>query len=187
ELSRRTSLPSRTVPTRRRYTAGCGGARRRYRCVVESCGRSVPLCRPALTSWSPRGRWTVARGCGTVPGRLGPAHSAWPDCPQRGGIRRVGEGWRIRLLGPLEIRHDGVLVPVAAAKQRVLIAALALAGGEPVTVDRLVTYLWDDRPPASARNTLQNYVLRLRGALRIDDEPDPVVTSAAGYHLEVDA
>ena len=99
----------------------------------------------------------------------------------------MGEGWRIRLLGPLEIRHDGVLVPVAAAKQRVLIAALALAGGEPVTVDRLVTYLWDDRPPASARNTLQNYVLRLRGALRIDDEPDPVVTSAAGYHLEVDA
>jgi DNA-binding SARP family transcriptional activator len=99
----------------------------------------------------------------------------------------VEDGWTFGLLGPLEVRHSGVLVPVMAAKQRVLIAVLALAGGEPVTVDRLIACLWDERPPASARSTVQNYVLRLRRTLHVDAEPCPLVTSTAGYHLDVDA
>ena len=45
----------------------------------------------------------------------------------RGGKPDAGEGWRFRLVGPLEVRHDGVPVPIGAAKQRVLIAVLALA------------------------------------------------------------
>lgn len=98
----------------------------------------------------------------------------------------MGEGWRLHLLGPLEIRHDSVPVPVAAAKQRVLIAALALAAGEPVTAERLIACLWDDQPPSTARNTLQNYVLRLRRTLQIDAEPVPLVSSATGYRLDVD-
>ena len=64
----------------------------------------------------------------------------------RGGKPDVGEGWRFRLVGPLEVRHDGVPVPIAAAKQRVLIAVLALAAGEPVTVERLIACPWDDQP-----------------------------------------
>lgn len=93
--------------------------------------------------------------------------------------------WTLGVLGPLEARHNGVLVPVAAAKQRVLLAVLALAAGEPVTVERLIACLWGERPPASARNTLQNYVLRLRRILQTDTAPCPVVTSTAGYHLDV--
>ena len=100
---------------------------------------------------------------------------------------KVAEGWRIRLIGPLEVRHDGVLVPIAAAKQRILVAALALVAGEPVTVERLIVYLWGEQPPLSARNTLQNYVLRLRRTLQVDTEPGPLVSSAAGYRLDVDA
>src|SRR5882757_6979860 len=99
----------------------------------------------------------------------------------------VGEGWRFRLVGPLEVRHEGVLVPIDAAKQRVLIAVLALAAGEPVTVERLIAYLWGDQPPISARNTLQNYVLRLRRSLQVDAQPGPLVSTAAGYRLDVDA
>ena len=99
----------------------------------------------------------------------------------------MGEGWRFRLVGPLEVRHDGVEVPIAAAKQRVLIAVLALAAGEPVTVGRLIACLWGHDPPRSARNTLQNYVLRLRHTLTVDAEPGPLVSSAAGYRLDVDA
>jgi DNA-binding SARP family transcriptional activator len=99
----------------------------------------------------------------------------------------VGEGWRFRLVGPLEVRHDGVPVPIAAAKQRVLIAVLALAAGEPVTVERLIACLWGDQPPLTARNTLQNYVLRLRRTLQVDTEPGPLVSSAAGYRLDVHA
>ncbi|WP_194923707.1 AfsR/SARP family transcriptional regulator [Catenulispora pinisilvae] len=78
-------------------------------------------------------------------------------------------------------------MPVTAAKQRILIATLALAAGEPVTVARLVACLWGDQPPLSARNTLTNYVLRLRHTLQVGAEPGPLVTSAAGYRLDVDA
>ena len=101
----------------------------------------------------------------------------------------MSEGWTFRLLGPLEVRHDGVPVPVVAAKQRVLIAALALAAGAPVTAERLITYLWDERPPASARNTVQNYVLRLRRTLRTATAAPGtlVTTSTSAYHLDVDA
>ena len=98
----------------------------------------------------------------------------------------MGEGWRFRLVGPLEVRHDGVLLPIAAAKQRVLVAVLALAADEPVTIERLITCLWGEQPPASARNTLQNYVLRLRRTLQADTEPVPLINSAAGYRLAVD-
>ena len=99
----------------------------------------------------------------------------------------MGEGWRFRLIGPLEVRHDGVEVPIAAPKQRVLIAVLALAAGEPVAAGRLIACLWGDNPPRSARNTLQNYVLRLRRTLTVDAEPGPLVNSVAGYRLDVDA
>lgn len=99
----------------------------------------------------------------------------------------MADGWRFRLAGPLEVRHDGSLVPVTAAKQRVVIAALALAAGEPVTVARLIACVWGDQPPLRARNTLMNYVLRLRHALQVGAEPVPLVSSAAGYRLDIDA
>ncbi|MFC0547906.1 AfsR/SARP family transcriptional regulator [Kutzneria chonburiensis] len=96
----------------------------------------------------------------------------------------MGEGWRFRLLGPLEVRHDGTVLPIAAAKQRVLIAVLALAGGEPVPAERLIECLWGDEPPITARNTLKNYVLRLRRTFQVDS--GLLATSAAGYRLDID-
>jgi DNA-binding SARP family transcriptional activator/Tfp pilus assembly protein PilF len=104
----------------------------------------------------------------------------------KGGLN-LADGWRFRLVGPLEVRHDGVLVPVNAAKQRVVIAVLALAAGEPVTVERLIACLWGDQPPLKARNTVLNYVLRLRRALQGGAVPGPLVSSVAGYRLDVDA
>jgi DNA-binding SARP family transcriptional activator len=97
----------------------------------------------------------------------------------------VGEGWRFHLTGPLQVRHGGAAVPIDAAKQRVLIAVLALAAGEPVPAQRLIACLWDDQPPPSARNTLQNYVLRLRRVLQAHAQPGPLVSTAAGYRLDV--
>ncbi|MDT8912054.1 BTAD domain-containing putative transcriptional regulator [Amycolatopsis sp. PS_44_ISF1] len=95
-------------------------------------------------------------------------------------------GWEIRLVGSMEVRRDGVPVPIPAAKQRVLIAALALTAGAPVTVERLIACLWDERPPSGARNTVKNYVLRLRRIVAADAGPGVLVSSPAGYRLEVD-
>lgn len=97
----------------------------------------------------------------------------------------MGEGWSFHLLGPLEVRRDGVPVPIAAAKQRVVVALLALAANDPVTVERLIVCLWGDRPPSTARNAVKNHVMRLRRVLESDTAPCPLVTSAAGYRLDL--
>jgi DNA-binding SARP family transcriptional activator/tetratricopeptide (TPR) repeat protein len=70
------------------------------------------------------------------------------------------------LLGPLEVRREGVLVPIAAGRQRALLAALLLGAGRLVRADELIDVLWDGAPPASARPCLHNYVKRLLIATR---------------------
>ncbi len=91
---------------------------------------------------------------------------------------------QIKLLGPLAV-HDagGRPVPVTSAKQRVVLAALALQAGRVVSVDHLVDCLWDRNPPSTARDTVRSHVMRLRKVL-----PDPavLVTRAPGYLLAVD-
>ena len=84
----------------------------------------------------------------------------------------------LRLLGPVEALVDGQ--PVALpAKQRAVLAALALDLGRPVSTDRLVDILWDERPPEQAVKTLQVYVSQLRRALGAD----AIETVGSGYRL----
>ncbi|XVV03260.1 BTAD domain-containing putative transcriptional regulator [Actinosynnema sp. CA-248983] len=85
-----------------------------------------------------------------------------------------------RVLGPLEVLHDGVPVPVPAGRVRVVLAALLLRAGEVVSADALVERLWDGSPPNPdrARGTLQMVVTRLRQAL---GEANVVRTVRGGY------
>jgi DNA-binding SARP family transcriptional activator len=70
---------------------------------------------------------------------------------------------RVRLLGPIEIdASDGHSLVLSAAKERSLVAALALAGGASVSTDSLIAALWGEEPPSAARKTLQTYVWNLR-------------------------
>ena len=71
----------------------------------------------------------------------------------------------IRLLGPLEVVDHDRSVPLGGAKQRALLAILALHANEVLSADRLIEQLWGEDRPASARNMLQGYVSRLRRAL----------------------
>src|SRR5262245_8618376 len=66
-----------------------------------------------------------------------------------------------------------------AAKERSLLAALALNPGHVVGFDSLVAALWGDAPPATARKTLQTYVSNVRRSLG----PELVGTAASGYVL----
>ena len=70
-----------------------------------------------------------------------------------------------RVLGPLEVLVDGRSVPLGAAKQRLVLAALLAGGNAVVSVDRLVDIVWGEVPPDSAERTLQKYVYRLRGVI----------------------
>ena len=90
---------------------------------------------------------------------------------------------QVSLLGPLRVQVDSGDVVIAAAKERSLLAALALNPGRVVGTDALIDALWGDRPPATGRKTLQMYVVNLRRALG----SDLILTAPAGYLLRLDA
>jgi DNA-binding SARP family transcriptional activator len=85
---------------------------------------------------------------------------------------------------------DGALsVPVGGAKQRALLAILALHANEVVSVDRLIDELWGERPSESAANTVQVYVSRLRKALESNGARGSnglIVSRPPGYSLRAD-
>jgi predicted ATPase/DNA-binding SARP family transcriptional activator len=94
--------------------------------------------------------------------------------------------FQFNVLGSLEVWRDGQLVPIRAAKQRALLASLLIDANQVVSIDTLAARLWDGEAPDGARNTLQNYVLRLRRTLGGESgTADPVVTHAAGYRINV--
>ena len=88
-----------------------------------------------------------------------------------------------RLLGPLEARCDGAVLPVSSGRQRTVLAALLLRANHVVAVDELAEVLWGSQLPPSARVTVQNYVKRLRDAL--GDVGRLVVTQSPGYLIRV--
>jgi DNA-binding SARP family transcriptional activator len=89
-----------------------------------------------------------------------------------------------RVLGPLEVRAGGWPMPLGGRKQRLLLATLLLAGGRPVSADRLVDVLWGEDAPSTVRNTLQAHVSGLRRALGAAGAPT-VVRRDPGYAVEL--
>jgi YVTN family beta-propeller protein len=89
----------------------------------------------------------------------------------------------LHLLGPIEARVDGRSVALGAAKQRAVLAMLAIHANETVSVDRLVEGLWGEAPPATATKMVQLYVSHLRRLL--DDDEVEIVTHGRGYELRI--
>ena len=85
----------------------------------------------------------------------------------------------VRLFGELEALDGGVPVPVLGAKQRTLLALLALQRGQPVSADRLIDVLWGDRRAANPANALQAQIGQLRRTLGAA----AILTTEAGYAL----
>jgi DNA-binding SARP family transcriptional activator/tetratricopeptide (TPR) repeat protein len=82
--------------------------------------------------------------------------------PERDG--EEGRIW-LRLLGPVEIVDGGSGLRPRGPQSRLLLALLALSAGQVVPVGDLVDALWDDRPPPSARASVQILLTRLRKTL----------------------
>jgi DNA-binding SARP family transcriptional activator/WD40 repeat protein len=81
----------------------------------------------------------------------------------------------IQVLGPLAVDGSGRLGP----RDRVVLQALVVRRGHPVTTDELTDALWGDSPPASAHKNLQSCIVRLRKALG----SDAIETTDDGYRL----
>ncbi|MEQ0565560.1 BTAD domain-containing putative transcriptional regulator [Amycolatopsis sp. NEAU-NG30] len=87
-----------------------------------------------------------------------------------------------RVLGAVEATADGVPVDLGSRKQRLVLAVLLLEAGRAVSLDRLVDLLWPTAPPASARNTVQALVSRIRAVFRAAGGPE-LASDGRGYVL----
>lgn len=86
----------------------------------------------------------------------------------------------LRLLGPVEAVENGKTIALGGPKPRLVLAALVLARGRPVSAHRLIDLLWEDDPPKSALGLLHTYMSGLRRALGTET----IVTEDAGYRLD---
>ena len=93
---------------------------------------------------------------------------------------------RFEILGPLQVVDEaGGLRPVAASRQRVLLAALLLRANQPVPVEELAELVWDGAPPAKAVATVRTYVMRLRHALGPEGAAR-IITRDPGYLIRLE-
>jgi DNA-binding SARP family transcriptional activator len=86
-------------------------------------------------------------------------------------------------LGPLEIRADGVPVPITRPRHRSLVAVLLAEPNRVVSVDEVIDRVWGVEPPATARTQVHVMVSAVRRAL---PDGDAVLhTQSSGYLLAV--
>lgn len=94
------------------------------------------------------------------------------------------------MLGPVEIRTGGGRVDVGPARQRGVLAAIAVDAGQPVPLDTVIDRVWGREPPDRARHALYVYIARIRRVLDevgdARDTPAPLVRRYGGYLLDVD-
>lgn len=88
-----------------------------------------------------------------------------------------------RLLGSLEVEVEGSVVPLTG-RQRSLCTVLLLSANRVVSVERIVSRLWEDHPPVSGAARVRSLVTEVRRALgpvgaRL------VVTQSPGYVIRV--
>ncbi|HEX8865355.1 MAG TPA: winged helix-turn-helix domain-containing protein, partial [Lentzea sp.] len=76
------------------------------------------------------------------------------------------DGVRFGVLGPLLVTHGQRDVRISAGQPRQVLVLLLLHAGQTVSVDHLMSILWDGDPPASARKAVQVHVSQLRRALK---------------------
>lgn len=88
-----------------------------------------------------------------------------------------------RILGPLEVWHDGRPLSVAGTRQRELLAILLLHSGRVVSADRLMDEMWGESQPAAGSTALRVRVSNLRRTLGAGGEL--LITRPPGYALLV--
>jgi DNA-binding SARP family transcriptional activator/tetratricopeptide (TPR) repeat protein len=92
---------------------------------------------------------------------------------------------RLQLLGPVQLFHGDVPVPIGGPGVRGLLALLALKPGKVVGLDDIIDALWGHNPPATARTIVHGNVSHLRRILREVDGPS-ILTTPPGYRLDIE-
>lgn len=91
----------------------------------------------------------------------------------------------MRILGPIEATIDDEAVALGGAKQRSVLAVLAIRHGQVVSSDELIEAVWGDDLPSNPLNTLQYQIAQLRKLIENDSSsPQFLVTRSPGYLLD---
>ncbi|GAB3421751.1 AfsR/SARP family transcriptional regulator [Flindersiella endophytica] len=102
---------------------------------------------------------------------------------------------QFRVFGPVELLVAGHPQDLGPPKQRVVLAALVIDAGHPVSAETLIERVWADDPPRQPRNALYGHIARLRKLLQraaATEQAEPgrrqatLVRRAGGYVLDVD-
>ncbi|MFJ6668029.1 AfsR/SARP family transcriptional regulator [Streptomyces sp. NPDC091383] len=93
----------------------------------------------------------------------------------------------LRLLGPVELVHEGRALEVGGPRQRVVLAMLGLNINRTLSTEQLIDAVWGDAPPVTARGQIQVAVSTLRKQFALAGRPDAIKTRAPGYVLELAA
>ncbi|MDR7276797.1 AfsR/SARP family transcriptional regulator [Catenuloplanes atrovinosus] len=88
-----------------------------------------------------------------------------------------------RVLGPIELTHDGRILTPTPPKVRTVLALLLLRANRVVTVDALIREIWGDEPTRSAVTTVQTYVYHLRKQFSRERLDVPIESIGGGYRL----
>jgi DNA-binding SARP family transcriptional activator len=89
------------------------------------------------------------------------------------------------ILGTLEVRGPGGSLVLTAPRQRTALAMFLLEPNRVVSIDRLVSAVWDEEPPMTARAQIRICVSVLRRLLAEIGVPDAIITRPPGYLLRV--
>lgn len=91
---------------------------------------------------------------------------------------------RFEVIGPLRVVNGDETVTVRARKMEILLATLLIRAGQVVSLDQLVTEIWDHNPPRRATAALYVYISQLRKLLGTPGRTEsPIMTRAPGYVL----
>src|ERR1044071_6941129 len=104
-------------------------------------------------------------------------------------IRTDSDIISVQVLGPFAANLRQQRVTPTAAKQRQILALLALRSGQVVPTSTLAEELWGSRPPRSFTVTLQTYIFQLRRRLAAalphgQESKHFLSTMHSGYLLE---
>jgi len=94
-----------------------------------------------------------------------------------------------RVLGLVDAQVAGRTLDLGPAKQRLIVAILALEANRPVPAERLVELSWPAGAPRSARNAVQVRISRLRSLLAAHDAARygvELATQSGAYQLRLD-
>ena len=89
-----------------------------------------------------------------------------------------------RILGPLEVRRDGVPIAVPGTRQRAVLAVLLLSANRVVSSERLLDAVWGEDLPSAGGTALRVRISQLRRALAPDG--DVIATRSPGYVINLE-